>query len=106
MSSDEGEHAGHILAIRMWESEGGAVARCSPDEQYGRRIEANRSWTVYHVFSGVPARTNDQILTNLGWLDATNRMLALNHRNDESRERRVNARPVRPEQSAVEAGPT
>ncbi len=41
-------------AIDRWENEGGAHGHDSPDLHYGRRVEADRSWTVYHVFTGVP----------------------------------------------------
>ncbi|MFP1633776.1 hypothetical protein ACLB6G_18755 [Zhengella sp. ZM62] len=47
-------------------------------EQYGRRIETDRSWTVYHVFSGIPARAGGEILTGLSRSAATAGMLALN----------------------------
>ncbi|MCR4265139.1 hypothetical protein [Nitratireductor sp. ZSWI3] len=53
---DKTEHMRNLLAISVWENEGGAVGRHALDEQYGRRIETDRSWTVYHVSSGVPAR--------------------------------------------------
>ena len=33
--------------------------------QYGRRVEADRSWPVYHVFTGVPAREHDRPMTGL-----------------------------------------
>lgn len=48
--------------------------------QYGRRVEADRSWTVYHVFTGVPAREHDRPMTGLCRSDATRRMLSLNTR--------------------------
>ena len=52
---DEIERKWHDRAIGVWDNEGGASARAPSDEQYGRRIEADRSWTIYHVFTGVPA---------------------------------------------------
>jgi hypothetical protein len=42
----------HVVAIGTWENEGGAAAPAAIDHQYGRRIEADRSWTIYHAFSG------------------------------------------------------
>jgi hypothetical protein len=33
--------------------------------QYGRRIECDGSWTIYHVFSGVPAIIRGRHLTSL-----------------------------------------
>jgi hypothetical protein len=52
------------------------------DHQYARRVEADRSWTVYHVFTGVPAHTNGQVMTGLSRLDATDGMLSLNRRKE------------------------
>ena len=43
-------------AIDVWENEGGAHGHGALDHHYGRRVEVDRSWTVYHVFTGVPAR--------------------------------------------------
>ena len=50
--------------LPIWENEGGAVApyKESPaiedqvrdSEHYGRRVEADGTWTIYHVFTGVP----------------------------------------------------
>lgn len=78
---NETEHMRNLLAIGVWENEGGAAGRHALDEQYGRRIETDRSWTVYHVFSGVPARAGGQNMTNLNRVDATEGMLSLNRRN-------------------------
>ena len=50
------------------------------ERQYGRRIEADRSWTVYHVFTGVPAQFETGAMTGLSRADATSAMLALNLR--------------------------
>ena len=41
------------LAISVWENEGGSRAPGTPDGQFGRRVERDRSWTVYHVFPGI-----------------------------------------------------
>ncbi|MBX9454832.1 MAG: hypothetical protein KL863_01670 [Rhizobium sp.] len=40
----EGRHAGHTATVA---TAGGY--------RYGRRVEENGSWTIYHVFSGIPA---------------------------------------------------
>jgi hypothetical protein len=45
----------HALAINVWENEGGSRAPDTPDGQFGRRVERDRSWTVYHV--RIPARS-------------------------------------------------
>lgn len=50
-------------------------------EIYGRRVEIDRSWTVYHVFTGVPADAGDGVMTGLSRGDATDRMMCLNRLN-------------------------
>jgi hypothetical protein len=46
--------------------------------QYGRRIEADRIWTVYHVFTGVPADDAEGATIGLDWTKATSLMASLN----------------------------
>lgn len=72
----------HDSAISVWDNEGGASARAPGDEQYGRRIEADRSWTIYHVFTGIPANSEGQEMIGLGRSVATDGMVSLNRRND------------------------
>jgi hypothetical protein len=79
-------------AIGRWENEGGATSRDSMDHHYGRRIEADRSWTVYHVFTGVPAHVEGDAMTGLSRLEATSGMLSLNLRNIERRNERIKLR--------------
>ena len=76
-------------AIAIWENEGGAPGRDSMEHQYGRRIEADRSWTVYHVFTGVAARVGGDAMIGLSRSDATSGMMSLNLRNAERREQRI-----------------
>lgn len=78
-------------AIGVWENEGGAPGQGedSMHHQYGRRIEPDRSWTIYHVFTGVPARFGGDAMTGLSRLDATSGMLRLNLRNAERRRERI-----------------
>ena len=71
----------HALAIGIWENEGGAPAPTLIDHQYGRRIETDHSWTIYHVFSGIPARVDGSRTTGLTRAEATNGLVSLNHRN-------------------------
>lgn len=59
------------------------------DEQYGRRVEADRSWTVYHVFTGVPARFGGDAMVGLTRSAATSGMLSLNRRNVQRRRERT-----------------
>ena len=80
------------LAISVWENEGGSRALDTPDGQLGRCVELDRSWTVYHVFTGVPARVDGSALTDLSRSAATDGMLSLNRRNVKRRNER-NTRP-------------
>ena len=63
--SDEPARRRNAVAIGIWENEGGAPGRDPMDHQYGRRIETDRSWTVYHVFTGVPARVGGDAMIGL-----------------------------------------
>ena len=63
---------------RTLDCESGAARRNFRDRQYGRRVEADRSWTVYHVFSGIPAHVDGAVMIGLTRADATQSMLALN----------------------------
>lgn len=66
-------------AIGVWENEGGAPGPETLVYQFGRRVERDRSWTVYHVFTGVPARVEGSTMTGLSRSKASERMSALNH---------------------------
>jgi hypothetical protein len=81
VDGDEPELDRLSLAISVWENEGGAQASNPPDGQFGRRVEMDSSWTIYHVFTGVPARVDGAALTNLSGSAATDGMLSLNRRN-------------------------
>lgn len=59
------------------------------DEQYGRRVEADRSWTVYHVFTGVTALFGGDAMIGLTRSAATSGMLSLNSRNVQRRRERA-----------------
>ena len=60
--SNETEPDPRALAISVWENEGGARAPDAPDGQFfGRRVEMDRSWTIYHVFTGIPARVDARL---------------------------------------------
>ncbi|RWK43165.1 hypothetical protein [Mesorhizobium sp.] len=79
----------NTTAIAVWENEGGAPGRDLTGHQYGRRVEADRSWTVYHVFTGVAARVGDDDLIGLSRSQATSRMMSLNLRNAERCKQRI-----------------
>jgi len=91
--SNETELDPRALAISVWENEGGSLAADRPDGQFGRRVEMDRSWTIYHVFTGVPARVDGSALTDLSRSAATDGMLSLNLRNVKRRKQR-NTRPA------------
>lgn len=91
-------------AISVWENEGGAPCQDSMHHQYGRRIEADRSWTIYHVFTGVPARFGCDAMIGLSRLDATKGMLHLNLRNAERRRERVDLSSLKAVPKTAECG--
>ena len=70
-----------VAALGIRDDEDGAAKRDPMDHQYGRRIEADRSWTIYHVFTGVPASAEGQAMIGLSRADATSGMLSLNLEN-------------------------
>lgn len=86
--------ASAAAAIDIWENEGGATGSLSMDHVYGRRIEADQSWTVYHVFTGVPADAGDGAMMGLSRVNATDRMLALNLNNLGRRRNRARLKPA------------
>jgi len=61
----------------------------SMDHHFGRRVEVDRSWTVYHVFSGAPANRAGQSMIGLGRQAATEGMLSMNLRNVHRRKERI-----------------
>jgi hypothetical protein len=86
--TDETETRWHVLAVAIWENEGGASQQDSMDHQYGQRVERDGSWSIYHVFTGVPARIHGHSLIGLSRSQATAGMLSLNHRNEGRRQER------------------
>jgi hypothetical protein len=91
-------------AISVWENEGGAAGHDSMHHQFGRRVEADRSWTIYHVFTGIPARFGGDAMTGLSRLDATTGMLRLNLRNAERRGERIDLSSFKTIPKTVECG--
>ncbi|BBD37237.1 hypothetical protein N7E70_021390 [Aminobacter sp. NyZ550] len=77
--STESQPRRDAAAIDIWDNEGGAPY--SIEHQVGRRIEADRSWTVYHVFTGIPVNIDGQAMTGLTRSRATSGMIFLNLRN-------------------------
>jgi hypothetical protein len=75
----------HAIDIGVWENEGGALHHFNMHHHYGRRIEPNRSWTVYHVYTGLPADLGKRSTTGLNEVTATSMMMSLNAKNVERR---------------------
>lgn len=86
------EHRRQALRIETWENEGGAPISDTLETQYGRRIERDKSWTIYHVFTGVPVRIGGRKLTRLNIAEATDGMLSLNRRNALRRKERTGSK--------------
>lgn len=80
------------LAYPVEKNAGGAQVCDFRDHQYGRRVEADRSWTVYHVFTGIPAHVNGASMIGLTRSEATKSMLSLNFCSSERRKERIAAR--------------
>ena len=79
--TDETTLRRHTAAIPVRENVSGAPVRKSIHHQYGRRVEADSSWSVYHVFTGVPVDIEGCSMTGLSRSEATDRMMALNRHN-------------------------
>ena len=79
---NETELARHARAIAVWEDDGGAHGQSAMDHHYGRRVEADRSWSVYHVFTGAPADIEGHSMTGLSRSEATDGMLSLNRHSE------------------------
>ncbi|SIT56880.1 conserved hypothetical protein [Mesorhizobium prunaredense] len=79
----------NTAAIAIWENEGGAPGPDLTEQLYGRRVEADRSWTVYHVFTGVAARVGNDDLIGLNRSQATSSIMSLNRRTAERRKQRI-----------------
>lgn len=70
----------------IWETEGnGTGQNTRMDQHFGRRIERDGTWTIYHVYSGMPAFADGRDMIGLTRSDATDGMLFLNKRNSRRR---------------------
>ncbi|MEP9373295.1 hypothetical protein [Mesorhizobium sp. KR1-2] len=81
MSDQINESSRDAMDISAWENEGGALAQHSIHHNYDRRVEMDGSWTIYHVFTGVPAVLDGRAMTGLRRAEATTMMINLNARN-------------------------
>lgn len=89
MTANSHDPARRQAAIEIWENEGGSPGHDQIDYSYGRRIELDRSWTVYHVFTGVPVGVGNNKLSGLSRVAATEKMLSLNRRSETGRGERT-----------------
>ena len=102
IANGETGHA-HSAAFDGSRHNGGVFDHDFRDRQYGRRVEADRSWTVYHVFSGIPAHVDGALLVGLTRAQATRNMLDLNRRYADARKAWGGAL-LAPERAGMQAG--
>ena len=65
-------------ALENWDDEGGAPSQDSMHSEYGKRVETNGSWTIYHVFTGSPATIGGNLMQNMDANDALDQMRKTN----------------------------
>ncbi|MDI7924601.1 hypothetical protein [Ferirhizobium litorale] len=70
----------HDAEISAWEDAGKAPGAAASLFQYGRRIEINGSWTIYHVFTGIPAEIDGWTMVGLNRSHAKRALDILNTR--------------------------
>lgn len=71
----------HDAEISAWEDAGRAPSGSESSYQYGRRIEVNRSWTIYNVFTGIPAEIDGWTMVGLNRSHAKRALHILNTHN-------------------------
>jgi len=102
--SKEPESALNSLALGIWENEGGALKWDSMDHHYGRRVESDGSWSIYHVYTGRPAAISGYSMTGLSKLDAGKDLIRLNLRSEQLRHERQSASQEDGRSAAREVG--
>ncbi|WP_346907112.1 hypothetical protein [uncultured Roseibium sp.] len=65
-------------ALEQWDGEGGAPAQDSMHSEYGKRVENDGSWTVYHVFTGGPATIGGDLMQGMNAKNAQDQMTRTN----------------------------
>jgi hypothetical protein len=65
-------------ALENWENEGGAPRQDSMHSEYGKRIENDGSWTIYHVFTGGPATIGGDLMQGMNAKNAQDQMTSTN----------------------------
>ena len=76
----------------LLESPGDTTGEPRVETYFGRRIEADRTWTIYHVYTGVPASAAGRDMIGMSLCDATAGMQLLNRRDCACASRTGNAR--------------
>ncbi|KQU81832.1 hypothetical protein ASD02_34840 [Ensifer sp. Root1252] len=71
-------HREHARTIIRWKNEGHAPHQIHGRYQFGRRVEVDGSWTIYHVFSGKPAQVDAWRMTGLNRENADQALDVLN----------------------------
>lgn len=61
--------------LARWDAEGGAQSASPVHGQYGRRIEADGTWTIYEVFTGREARQRGLMPSGLTKEEALDRLV-------------------------------
>lgn len=64
---------------------GASIGTDTMDHHFGRRVERDGSWSIYHVFTGIPAVVEGRSLMRMSRACATQGMLAMNRRNESRR---------------------
>ncbi|WP_298963305.1 hypothetical protein [uncultured Roseibium sp.] len=82
-------------ALENWDGEGGALAQDSMHCEYGKRVEADGSWTIYHVFTGSPATIGGNLMQDMNAKDALDQMTITNAGNSTRRAARAKILKVR-----------
>lgn len=73
--------AGYDIAAKIFSERfrpESAPADCGAEDPYGKRVEIDGSWTVYHVFTGVPAQFGSWEMTDLDAKTARQALRILN----------------------------
>ncbi len=96
---NESQRRRDAAAIAIWDNEGGAP--CSIENWVGRRAEADRSWAVYHVFTGIPVHVDGQAMTGMTRSGAASGMMSLNHRNVGRHKERIRLGALGPNSSTA-----
>lgn len=65
-------------ALAVWDNEGGAPPKPGLFYRYGKRLEPDQTWTIYHVFTGRPAQIGVMKLAGLTRARAARKLHSLN----------------------------